>query len=364
MSQAELLEEYERTRAGLLDRGEAIRNELAAALHSTPGLKVHSVTLRLKGRESLAGKIKRPDRSYGSLWDITDLIGIRVIVYFEDEVDLVGKIIESQLRIDLARSTDKRRHDAGAFGYRSLHYVFQLGGEGQALPARACGEVQVRTVLEHAWAEIEHDLGYKGHEAMPGSVRHRLHRLAGLLELADQEFVTIRRDLEAYASELPKRIAAAREAVPLDALSLIPLLECDEVRELDKEIASLLGKELGEQPFFPEYLLRMLRTSGLLTVADARAGIERHRAAILSMVKPYFAFAWRTWRLSPDQMEKIYRGYSLFFLAHAELLHGGALAIDKVERLTRLYRELDYPEDERAAQEVAGKLFEAFRDVG
>lgn len=363
MSHAEILEAYERSRAALMDRGEAVRNELAAALAAAPGLKVHSVTLRLKGRESLAGKIRRPDKSYASLWDITDLVGIRVIVYFEDEVDRVGQILESRLKIDLARSTDKRRHDAGAFGYRSLHYVFQLGGDG-TLPPEACAEIQVRTVLEHAWAEIEHDLGYKASEAIPGSVRHRLHRLAGLLELADQEFVTIRRDLERYAAELPRRIAAAREAVPLDRLSLVALLECDEVRELDAAIARELGKDLGDDAFFPEYLLRMLRTSGLRTVTEAREGVVRHRGAILAMVRPYFAFAWRTWRLSPDQMERIYRGYSLFFLAHAEVLGAGSLAIDKVERLTKLYRELDYPEDERAAQEVAGKLFEAFRDLG
>lgn len=80
------------------------------------------------------------------------------------------------------------------------------------------------------------------------------------------------------------------------------------------------------------------------------------------MVEPYFAFAWRTWRLSPNGIE-VSRGYSLFFLAHAEVLRSSSLAIDKVERLTRLYRELDYPDDERAAHEVASKLVEAFRDV-
>lgn len=362
MTHTALLDEYDRAKLALEDRGEAIRESLAAALSSNDGLKVHSVSLRLKERESLAGKLRRPDKSYRSLWDITDLVGIRIITYFEDAVDEVGRIVEQRLPVDLGRSIDKRRHDAGAFGYRSLHYVFQLADD--SLPPQAHGEVQVRTVLEHAWAEIEHDLGYKAREAMPAAVRHRLHRLAGLLELADQEFVTIRRDLELYASELPRRIAAAREAIPLDRLSLVPLLEHPEVRAVDAAIAASLGKELGEEPFFPEYLLRMLRSSGVHTVADAITGFQRHRRAILAMVSPYFAFAWKTWRLSPDQMAQIYRGYSLFFLAHAEVLQAGSLAIDKAERLTRLYRELDYPEDERAAQEVAGKLLEAFRDVG
>jgi hypothetical protein len=81
------------------------------------------------------------------------------------------------------------------------------------------------------------------------------------------------------------------------------------------------------------------------------------------MVKPYFAFAFSAWSLSPDQMQKVLRGYSLFFLAHAAVLKASTLRLDKVLRLTRLYRELDYPEDERAAQHVASMLVDAFGDV-
>ncbi len=198
---------------------------------------------------------------------------------------------------------------------------------------------------------------------MPDAARRRLNRIAGLLELADQEFVAIRDGLDVYARSLPSQIEAAGESVPLDRISLQPLLDCKEVREVDRAIAKTLGKELGRDPFFPEYLLKMLGSVGVRSVADARAGIERHGGAILAMVKPYFAFAFRTWSLSPDQMARIYRGYSLFFLAHAEVLKTSALRIDKVERLAQLYRELDYPDDERAAQRVAGMLVDAFADI-
>jgi hypothetical protein len=218
----------------------------------------------------------------------------------------------------------------------------------------------VRTVLEHAWAEIEHDLGYKAQDTLPTAGQRRLNRLAGLLELADQEFVAIRRDLDAYATALPHRIEAASEAVPLDRLSFVALLECAEVREVDLAIACALERPLGDEPFFPDYLLKMLASSGILTVADARRGIAHHAGAIVAMVKPYFAFAWRAWSLSPGQMDRIFRGYSLFFLAHAEVLRREGLGIDKVERLATLYRQLDYPDDERAAHRVASQLVEAF----
>ena len=58
-------------------------------------------------------------------------------------------------------------------------------------------------MLDHAWAEIEHDLGYKARDTVPAAARRRLSRLAGLLEMADQEFVAIRRDLDEYAAALP-----------------------------------------------------------------------------------------------------------------------------------------------------------------
>jgi hypothetical protein len=244
------------------------------------------------------------------------------------------------------------------FGYRSLHYVCRAEG---GLPAEARFEIQVRTLLEHAWAEIEHDLGYKSPEAIPAAARRRLHRLAGLLELADQEFGAIRRELDAYAAALPERISRESEAVPLDRLSLLELLDCPEARALDLEVARLLEKDLGDEPFFPEYLLRMLASSGVGSVAAAREGLHRHRDAILAMVRPYFTFSSSAWSLSPDRMDRVLRGYSLFFLAHAAVLEAPALGVNKVERLARLYRELDYPDDARAAHRVASRLVDAFR---
>jgi hypothetical protein len=215
-------------------------------------------------------------------------------------------------------------------------------------------------VLDHAWAEIEHDLGYKAPGAVPDATRRRLTRLASLLELADQEFLAIRRELEDYTRALPERIAEAGDSVALDRLSLEALLHCDEVRDLDIEIARALDRDLGTEPFFPPYLLRMLAFAGIRTVAEARAGARAHAATIARMVRPYFAFAWREWRLSPAQMKEIPRGYSLFFLVHASVLHDAERGLDKVERLTQLYGELDYPDDARAAQRVATSLVEAF----
>ena len=359
-----LLAEFDACEDRLRARGEELRSQVAAWLSEVSDLKIHSVTTRLKSRASLASKLARPDKSYEALWEITDLVGLRVITYFEDQVDRIGEIIEARLAVRFADSVDKRRRrDAGAFGYRSLHYVFVLGDEESRLPEGARCELQVRSVLDHAWAEIEHDLGYKAQSAVPLPTRRRLHRLAGLLELADQEFVAIRRDLEDYARNLPRKLAGGDAEVPLDLVSLGPLLDCAEIASCDRTVAQALSMELGEEPFHPDYLLQMLASSGITTAAQARAGVVEHAARIEAMVKPYFAFDSREWRLSPGASGRVLRGYSLFFLAHVSVLRSSSLGIDKVERLTRLYRELDYPDDERAAAHVASMLVAAFPPV-
>ncbi|MBS2016352.1 MAG: GTP pyrophosphokinase family protein [Deltaproteobacteria bacterium] len=357
MSTDALLEEFDQLVPALGARGEALARDLRERLARDPTLKIHSVAWRLKGRESLVRKLGRPDRSYSDLWALTDLVGVRVITYFADAVDRVGKIVESELPVDFTHSTDKRRRETTDFGYRSLHYVCRLG---DPLPERACFELQVRTVLEHAWAEIEHDLGYKASEEIPAGVRRRLSRLAGLLELADQEFGEIRSDLERYARSLPARIETSGSSVALDRFSLAALLECAEVETLDSTIAGALQKELGEEPFYPGYLLKMLVASGVRTADDARRGAREHADAITSMVGPYFQLTESLWQLSPRQMDRIPRGYSLFFLAHLEVLRTASLRLEKIERLARLYRELDYPDDAKTAHDVAGKLVDAF----
>lgn len=340
-------------------RGAALSSSLSAWLGGA-GIKVHSIAARVKDPVSLARKLARPDRDYVELWDITDLLGLRVITYFEDAVDRVGGVIEARLPIDLARSTDKRRRAPGVFGYRSLHYVIELGA---GLPAAARAEIQVRSVLEHAWAEIEHDLGYKAPGAMPAPVRQRLSRLAGLLEIADREFVSIRDELRAYEAALPSQIAARGNDVVLDEPALRALLLSRDVEPLDLQIAAAHGQSLGPEPFFPDYLLKMLLCAGLETISEVQEALRDHGQDVVAMARPYFQFAWSTWGLTPVRDAQLLRGYSLFFLSHLHVMRGAQLQLDKVERLARLYRELDYQHDPPAAHRVASLLLAALLDA-
>lgn len=157
-----------------------------------------------------------------------------------------------------------------------------------------------------------------------------------------------------------RRIANGGE-VTLDQLALVAVVRGDEVTALDRAIGTRLGRALGEDVFFPDYLLKMLQLAGLTTVGELRAALARHASTLTTLALPYFEFAWRAWRFAPREDGRLVRGYALFFLAHACALDGAGLALDKVERLARMYRELDHPDDPAAAHRIASQLVEVFR---
>lgn len=180
---------------------------LVRTLLDDAGINYLTVTGRTKSVASFAEKANRardgralyPD----PLEQITDQIGVRVITYVLDDVSAVAELLFDQLSVlddrDLARETAQQ----GRFGYASRHLLVALGRNGLAeehpgLQGRRAS-VQVRTVLQHAWAEFEHDIRYKGTvpEEHGPDLDRRFTLAAGLLELADREFATIRERLRA-----------------------------------------------------------------------------------------------------------------------------------------------------------------------
>ncbi len=167
-------------------------------------IKYLSVNSRVKEENRLVDKITRPDKNYSKLSDITDISGVRIITYFEEDVDKIGELIEDQFIIDEANSIDKRKLlDHDRFGYLSNHFVIQLNPERLELDEYKAyknlkTEIQIRSILQHAWAEIEHDLGYTGKDSIPEKVRRSFSRIASLLEIADIEFIRIRNELSEY----------------------------------------------------------------------------------------------------------------------------------------------------------------------
>ncbi|MGB7963934.1 MAG: DUF429 domain-containing protein [Propionicimonas sp.] len=176
------------------------------------GINYLDIAWRGKGVASFAAKTNRtvdgqplyPD----PLRDITDQIGTRIITYVTSDVAAVADLVKDQLRVvddkDLGRATASY----GGFGYVSRHLQVAvdpvwLGDTPVAAVRASSAQIQIRTVLQHAWAEFEHDIRYKGTipEELAPDLNRRFTLAAGLLELADREFEVIRDRLRARTTE-------------------------------------------------------------------------------------------------------------------------------------------------------------------
>ena len=327
-------------------------------------LKVHSLTSRLKAPESLKAKVARPDKTYRKIHEIKDLCALRVVTYFEDAIELIASVIEANFQVDLAHSVDKRRIlDSSQFGYSSLHYVVTLPNK-TSIPARLQGipfEIQIRTILQHAWAEIEHDLGYKSEESVPSHIRRRFSRLAGLLEIADEEFVAIKKYLKSYEQGLSTRIAEKSQTVSIDALSLSSFIDSPTVKKLDLYLAEELGICLEENKFFIEYLIKILSFVGLKSICDIESAIFENKNDLPAFISCYFKFTEKAWKFSSKNLDRFLKGYSLFFLGHLLAYKMHSLEIKKLETLSNFYQFLDYPNDKEAAKQVASLFVETMR---
>ncbi len=208
-------------------------------------IQPHQINFRIKDKDSLSNKLVKKNNKYKSIEEITDLVGLRIITYFEDDIDIVSEIFVSEFEIDKPNSVDKRQIESDKFGYRSLHYVASLNKERSKLAEykKYKGlkfEVQIRSILQHSWAEIEHDLGYKGETEMPLSAKRTFYRVAALLEQADIEFVKLRQQIEQHESTIKSQILERTSETLIDKSSIIAFIkESTILTEIEKEIESL-----------------------------------------------------------------------------------------------------------------------------
>ncbi|MBQ4201436.1 MAG: hypothetical protein II648_03970, partial [Bacteroidales bacterium] len=129
-------------------------------------------------------------------------------------------------------------------------------------------EVQMRTVLQHAWANMNHDTGYKSGVEIPKVYLRNLSRLAGMLELVDDEFSRIRRELADYRRRVQNLVASGNlDEVQLDGDSFRSYLTIKPFDALMRRIASLNQAEIHEVDlscFLPLFLGMGFKTLGQL----------------------------------------------------------------------------------------------------
>ena len=236
-----ILEEYRQAKPAAEEAAVKVKATLEKVFRQS-GLIVAAIESRVKTEKSLAGKLELKGSKYASLKDITDIVGVRVITFYIDDVDKVASAVERLFKVDWDNSVDKRKlHEIDSFGYMSLHYICSMEG----FPYRF--EIQMRTVLQHAWANMNHDTGYKSGVEIPLEYRRGMSRLAGLLELADEQFSQIRTDLADYRRRVQALVASGNlDEVPLDGDTFRSYLNLKPFEALNRRIASMNQAEIQE----------------------------------------------------------------------------------------------------------------------
>lgn len=262
----DLLQQYREMLPYLQKLEKLVYNKLKKSLDDQ-GIYVTAIEHRVKTEKSLAGKLFLKGVKYHSVNDVTDLVGFRIITFYNDDVDKVATIAKKLFDIDWKESVDKRKlHQLNSFGYNSLHYICRLRTSKTAL-RNIRFEIQMRTALQHVWSTIEHDTGYKANVKILDEHRRQFSRLAGMLELIDDEFSRLRNEITEYRRNIQSLVHSGKlDDVALTVDSFTSYLEMHPFDRLNQRIAAVNQAEI-----FPASLmgfLPLLVSFGFETLSD------------------------------------------------------------------------------------------------
>lgn len=266
-----ILEDYRENLHTFNKMKEVVLKALTECL-TRSNIVVSGIEGRVKTESSLAGKLELKGQKYRDLTDITDIVGVRVITFYTEEVDKIAALVDKLFNVDWKNSVDKRKQlGKDAFGYMSLHYICRIPASLFSDPA--CPgineyrfEVQMRTALQHVWATMNHDTGYKSGVEVPPEHLRSLTRLAGILELADEEFSRIRKELTDYRRKAEQLVKdGSFDQVSLNGDTWRSYLGLDPFGTLNAKIAAINQAEIQQlsgMPYLEPMLQMELKTLG------------------------------------------------------------------------------------------------------
>ena len=243
------------------------------------GIFITGIEGRVKTEKSLEGKLGLKGSKYASIDDVTDVVGCRAITFYSDEADRIAAFVENMFIIDWENSIDKRKVlQQDQFGYMSIHYICRIPESLYSDPERPGineikFEIQIRTALQHVWATIYHDTGYKNDVEVPKEYLRKLSRLAGLIEIADDEFRTVRDEIYEYRNHVKGLIKDGRlDDIELNGDSFRGYLEMKPFDRLNRNIAAINSAEIEKANLFG--YLEVLKNIELKTLADISSFID------------------------------------------------------------------------------------------
>lgn len=200
---SDLIEEYKNNKHSYESLLIQARHTITSLLRDT-NIDVFSIESRLKNEESFKEKLQRKS-AYKALDDIEDICGLRVICYYESDLQKLRELITENFDV-LSSSDKKEESDVDKFGYSSSHFIAKFKNDWLQNPIYSnLGdlkfEIQIRTILMHTWAAISHKTLYKNESDAPRHMRRTFGQLSALIELADEQFSRIKEMKSDYISK-------------------------------------------------------------------------------------------------------------------------------------------------------------------
>lgn len=244
-------------------------------------LEPRFIQTRLKSRDRLERKIRERGTSvdnWTELHAIGDLAGVRAVFRYRDEVEKAASALREEFEVHADQPYGYVDLDPRQFGYTTWQLTVSLDDNRCSRTELSehrdkRGEIQLRTLLQHAWAEHSHTFHYRSFGSRPADIERRLARLAALVEIADHELLGLRGDLQRLQLEYKSKVrrgAFAKIELNLDSLEMyLNAYPLDDVFEVAR---SVQYDETGVPPpgdvaMFVKYA----NASGLSTIADVRA---------------------------------------------------------------------------------------------
>lgn len=278
----------------------------------------NSITNRVKTENSFMEKCKK-DKYMKPECEIMDVVGIRIITYTNREVKQICELIRSEFEIDNCNSVNKaEKLESDKVGYLSIHYVAKINEIRGRLPEYAdikdiWFEIQIRTLLQHTWAEIEHDKSYKFSGELRKDLKRRFHLIAGVLELVDQEFENLSNEIDLYAADVKDKTMGGNFDIAIDSTSLQEYM-MNKYGDRDNSLGNFIDKRIVDE----------LKIMGLTTLSDIEKIIDPRYIVqegntyfgilrdlmIIYDVKKYFSEAYNNWVVTYGDKD-LYESYGV-----------------------------------------------------
>lgn len=308
------ISELKKQYTSVCDVAERFKNELChelIKLIDDNGLKLgFPIQKRIKTWSSIKDKLLDQNLKLKSIKQLQDLIGLRTVFLYKRDLKLIENIIQKTFVVKKRYDTSDRLAE-NQFGYSSIHFVIQFPKEWLKVPSLSefggfSAEIQIRTLAQHIWSEVSHELQYKTKGDVPLNLIRPIYRTSALLETVDLEFERLLQEREEYRKQIDKKIDQE--------------LNVDSIEQI---LDSILPSE--NKDFFEEYaqLHKEILKKGIKTTDQLRNfvkgniewAIEDDKNRVASKIEESREAGMPT--CPPDDWERVRKGY---FFTHAGLL--------------------------------------------